>query len=284
MKLALLQLRSTDPSPSVNVEAALKWVDRVCDSDSPDLIVLPEFFNTTYFPQYPEVSAYWHLAEGLDGPAVAALRASAKENDVEIVAGIYEKAGKGLHFDTAIFIDRTGKIRDKYRKIHAPAILGGYEKLYYTPGSEYIVVQSDTGWRVGLLICYDWRFPEASRILAASGADVIVMPFATPPMNMWREALATRAWENQLFVAACNRVGQDGEWRFSGESLICSPLGEVIASGGSATEESIVASLSLDLIEDARRNDFNWRDRRPDTYGPVAETHESLLRRGLRND
>ena len=275
MRIALLQIGCRSCSSGDNVDNAARWVEEAYRTYNPDLIVLPEFFNTCYFPQYNDIQRYWNLAEPLDGRAVTALREQARDLSTCIAAGIYERGSTGIHFDTAVFVESDGSLAGAYRKIHAPAVPGGYEKLYYVPGTQYSVFDTSTGWKVGLLICYDWRFPEAARSLAIGGADLILMPFATPPMRLWSEALRTRAWENQLYVATCNRVGQDGNWVFAGASLVADPWGDVVAEGG-ANEEIVVADLDIEQISRARGTDFNWRDRRPDTYHALVRAADAL--------
>ena len=277
MRIVLLQVSIQSHKSSNNVEYVGEWVREACRKYAPDLVVLPEFFHAFYFPQHSDVQRYWSLAEPLDGPAVTALREWARDLKTCIVAGIYERASMGIQFDTAVMVESDGSVAGTYRKVHAPGVSGGYEKLYYVPGSQYPVFTTSTGWKVGLLICYDWRFPEAARSLAVRGAELILMPFATPPMRLWSEVLRTRAWENQLYVAACNRVGQDGSWAFAGRSLVADPWGDVIAEGGSE-EQIIVADIDVEQIGLARSTDFNWRDRRPDTYGDLVRPPDAPIR------
>jgi predicted amidohydrolase len=269
MRLALIQLRSSASEPGENVAAALRRIDSAAELGQHDLFVLPEFFNTPYFAQSPEIGRHVGYAEPEDGPSLTAVREKARSLGTSVVASIYEDAGPGLLFDTAFLIGPDGELAGRYRKTHAPAIEGGYEKLYYRPGSEFPVFAVGP-WRVGILICYDWRFPEAARSLAVQGAELIVLPFATPPMRMWNEGLRTRAWENQVYVAACNRVGLDGDWDFSGTSLVADPYGELVAQASDSEEDVLSVELSLERLRAARLDDFNWRDRRPELYGAVA--------------
>jgi N-carbamoylputrescine amidase len=271
MKLTLLQLGAR-ASVDENVQLAVTTIFHAAETHNADLLVLPEFFNTIYFPQYSDVAQYWSLAEGRDDSSLTAVRDAARTTQTAVVASMYERWRTGIHFDTAFFIDREGAIQGDYNKVHAPGIDGGYEKLYYRPGDLFSVVAFD-GWQIGLLLCYDWRFPEACRALAALGADLIILPFATPQMTMWEEGLRTRAWENQVYLAACNRVGRDGAWQFSGDSLIIDPYGTVLARGSSTDDDIVVADLELARISEARLTDFNWRDRRPDVYGALVQSY-----------
>ena len=148
--------------------------------------MLPEFFNTVYFPQYSNVGSYWSFAEPEDGKTVRTIADAASTLGVTVVAPIYEEAHAGLHFDTAFVINPSGEIVSRTRKTHAPLVEGGYEKLYYTPGSRFPVFDV-SGWRCGISICYDWRFPEVARSLAVQGAELIIMPFAARPVRMRKD-------------------------------------------------------------------------------------------------
>ena len=225
MRIALLQIGCRSCRSGDNVDNAARWVEEAYRTYNPDLIVLPEFFNTCYFPQYNDVPRYWTLAEPLDGRAVTALREQARDLSTCIAAGIYERGSTGIHFDTAVFVESDGSLTGVYRKVHAPAVPGGYEKLYYVPGTQYSVFDTSMGWKVGLLICYDWRFPEAARSLAIGGADLILMPFATPPMRLWSEALRTRAWENQAVRGYLQSSGPGWQLGVRGCKSRCGSLG-----------------------------------------------------------
>lgn len=263
MRIAVAQF-SAVADKVTNVEKAARLVRRAA-AEGADLVVLPEFFNTIYFPQYSDVRTHWSLAEPDDGVTIQTIARTAQEAGVTIVAPIYEEAQPGLHYDTAFVIGTTGEIVAKYRKTHAPLVEGGYEKMYYTPGSQFPVFVVN-GWRCGVTICYDWRFPEAARSLGVQGAELIVMPFAARPVPMWEEVLRTRAWENQAYVAVCNKVGQDDNWLFAGRSMIIDPFGEVLARCGSEDDALILANLDRGDLRRAGVADFNWRDRRPEIY------------------
>jgi N-carbamoylputrescine amidase len=274
VKIALAQF-GAGPETGANIEKAVNMIERAARDRDADLVVLPEFFNTIYFPQYPKVETYWPLAERADGPALSAIKAVAAAHRVHVVAPIYEEAHPGLHYDTAFLVDAAGEIRGRYRKTHAPLVEGGYEKLYYTAGTRYPVFDVH-GWRCGITICYDWRFPEAARALGVQGAELIIMPFAARQTRMWHEALATRAWENQAYVAVCNKVGRDDGWLFSGRSFVVDPFGEIVVEAGSEGDELITATLDRETLRRARVSDFNWRDRRPELYAPLTTQADEI--------
>lgn len=275
MRIALAQF-GAGPDKADNVVRARRFIETAAADHGADLVVLPEFFNTIYFAQYADVRRYWDLAEPEDGTSLGAIAEQAAASGVHVVAPIYEEATAGRHFDTAFVVDPAGTVVCRYRKTHAPLVETGFEKLYYTPGSQFPTFEVN-GWCCGISICYDWRFPEAARAVAVKGAELIVMPFAARRTRMWEEALRTRAWENQAYVAVCNKVGQDGGWRFSGLSFVADPFGEVVARAGSEQEELVVATLDRAVLREARVSDFNWRDRRPEIYGDLTIPADACL-------
>jgi predicted amidohydrolase len=273
MKIALAQF-GAGTDIAANVATAVEWIERAA-AEGAELVVLPEFFNTPYFPQYSSVADHWSLAETSNGRTITAVREAAERRRITVVATIYEEAHAGLHYDTAFVVAPSGEIVERYRKTHAPLVPNGYEKLYYTPGTRFPVF-TVSGWTCGISICYEWRFPEVARTLAVRGAELIVMPFAARRARMWDEALRTRAWENQTYVAVCNKVGLDDTWQFAGNSFIADPFGAVVAHGGSEGDALIVATLDRELLREARLTDFNWRDRRPELYGALTTSPDEL--------
>jgi N-carbamoylputrescine amidase len=191
-----------------------------------------------------------------------------------VLSTIFEIARPGLYYDTAMLIDPEGEIVGKYRKVH-PAALLSLEKIYFRGGSSFAVFRLGE-WTLGISICYDNLFPESCRCLALNGAELILAPYATPIGDPWENFLSTRALENGVYFAACNHVGQEGEWNFSGKSMLIDPFGKIVAQA-SATEEQIL-TLDIDRAQviAARRRFPLFRDRRPDTYGAIASRSESL--------
>jgi N-carbamoylputrescine amidase len=256
-----------------NVERACAHIDAAVADDQPDLIVLPEFFNTVYFAQWRDTSLIdW--AERDDGPSVIAIRERARRHGVAVVATIFEAESAGLYYDTAILIDRSGAIVGKYRKVQ-PAAVQSLEKLFFRYGSHFPVFTLD-GWRVGLNICYDTLFPESARCSALNGAELIVVPFAAPQQLLWRDLMRTRAFDNGVYFAPCNKVGTEGEWTFGGQSMIVDPLGEVVKEAGSTADEVVSVVLDRDAVFAARRRYPMFRDRRPELYAPITTATEDL--------
>jgi N-carbamoylputrescine amidase len=273
MRIALIQMNSRAAARDENVRRACAFIDEAARGRA-EMIVLPEFFNTEYFPQYRDYR-YMDYAESDDGPTQTCMKAKARQHGVHIVSTIFEMSRPGLHYDTAMLIGPEGEIRGKYRKVH-PAALLSLEKIYFRGGSSFPVFRAGE-WRVGFSICYDNLFPESCRSLALNGAELIVAPYATPIDDPWENFLSTRALENGVYLAACNHVGQEGEWRMSGKSMVIDPRGKVLAQASGAEEEILFMDLDCACVIEARRRFPLFRDRRPDAYGAITSATESLL-------
>jgi N-carbamoylputrescine amidase len=271
MRISLIQMNSKEGDRDFNVEKACLRAQEAI-SDHPDIIVLPEFFNTEYFPQYRDYK-YMEYAERDDGYTISRVRELSKKYSVHIIATIYEREGPAFYYDTAMIINPEGKIIGKYRKVH-PSAVKSLEKIYFKGGSSFFVFVIN-GWKVGIAICYDWRFPESIRCLALQGAELVVIPFATSTIDMWPKAMPTRAWENGLYIAACNKVGQEGDWNFPGGSMIVDPEGNIVKSAGNK-EEIIMADLDLSLVYQAHVKSPTFRDRRPEVYKMISTFEEEI--------
>jgi N-carbamoylputrescine amidase len=271
MKLSLIQMNSGGDRDD-NLARALKLIDAAAAAEHPDLIVVPEFFNTIFFAQYRDPS-HMDLAEPDDGPTITAIQERARAHRCHIVATIFERESAGLCYDTAMLIDPDGAIVGKYRKVH-PAAVQSLEKIYFRYGSYFPVFRVGE-WRVGINICYDTFFPESARCTALNGADLIVVPFAAPKQALWRDVMRTRAFDNGVWFAPCNKVGIEGEWNFPGQSMIVDPTGQVVAEAGEA-EETISASLDLGAVTATRQRYPMFRDRRPELYGPIRAATEDI--------
>ncbi len=273
MKLSLIQMTSRTAARDENVERACNFISRAA-ADGANLIVLPEFFNCEYFPQYRDYQ-YMDYAESDSGPTTQRMRAQAKGLKVWIVSTIFELERPGLYYDTAMLINPEGEIVGKYRKVH-PAALLSLEKIYFRGGSSFPVFKVEE-WTVGISICYDNLFPESCRCLALRGAELIIAPYATPIADPWENFLTTRALENGAFLAACNHVGREGNWQMSGKSMIISPAGKIAVQASSAEEEIISYDLFRDEVFTARRNFPLFRDRKPEVYAAISTPMEALL-------
>jgi N-carbamoylputrescine amidase len=274
LKLALIQMNSSDDRDA-NLAKAGAMIDQACAEHRPDLVLIPEFFNIPYVFQYRD---YRHIdrAERDDGPSISMVRERAIRHKVHVMATIFEEERAGIYFDTAILIAPTGDIVGKYRKVH-PAARRSLEKIYFRHGTTFPVFRIGD-WRIGTIICYDTFFPESARAAALNGAEVILVPFATPDVNCWRPMMRTRAFENGAYFAPCNKVGREGEWTFMGSSMIVDPYGEIVTELDDAKEGIIAAELSRAKVFEARRYNPMMRDRRPDLYLPITTASEDIPR------
>ncbi len=280
MKITLIQMRSDSNARDENVAKACKYIDQAA-RDQPDIIVLPEMFNREYFCRHQD-SKYMDYAETDDGYTITRVKQKAREHQVYIVAAIFEQAPAGHYYDTAMLLDPQGKIAGKYRKIHPSPI----ERRYFRAASEFRVFEVK-GWKVGLATCYDNWFPESARCLALMGAELIIAPFATGRPDPWEQVLVTRAIDNEVYLAACNHVGQEeqqdqaGETEAfvgSGKSLIVDPVGEIVAKASPTEEEIISAELDHNAVLQARKNRPFWTFRKPEAYRIICMLPEDLFR------
>ncbi len=272
MKISLIQMNSR-VNRDENVERALEYVAGAA-RDGAEMVVVPEFFNREYFPQYRDYK-YMDYAEPDDGYTTTRMKDAARAHGIWLVSTIFEMERPGLYYDTAMLIDPEGKIAGKYRKVH-PAALLSLEKIYFRGGSSFPVFRLGE-WTVGISTCYDNLFPESCRCLAVRGAELIIAPYATPVADPWENFLTTRALENGVYFAACNHVGQEGEWRMSGKSMVISPGGKILIQASGTEEQTIAWEIERDEVVRARRNFPLMRDRRPDAYGEIARPVEELL-------
>jgi N-carbamoylputrescine amidase len=272
MRLTLIQMNSRAAARDENVERACGFIDQAAQAGS-DLVVLPEFFNNEYFPQYRDYR-YMDYAEAEDGYTQSRIVDRARRHGLYILSTIFEMARPGLYYDTAMLIGRDGAILGKYRKVH-PAALLSLEKIYFRGGSSFPVFRLDE-WTMGISTCYDNLFPESCRCLALNGAELIVAPYATPVADPWENFLSTRALENGVYFAACNHVGREGEWIMSGKSMIIDPLGKIIRQASSVDEELLTIEIDRTQVIEARRKFPLFRDRRPDSYSAITSPTKSL--------
>ncbi|MBZ5520945.1 MAG: acyltransferase [Acidobacteriia bacterium] len=241
------------------------------------ILCLQEIFYGPYF--CAEQNARWYeMTEPVpDGPTIKLMQKVAAKHRMAIIVPIYEKEMTGLYYNTAAVIDADGKYLGKYRKHHIPQVAPGFwEKFYFTPGDTgYITFQTQYA-RIGVYICYDRHFPEGARILGLNGAEIVFNPSATVAglsEYLWELEQPAHAVANGYFVGALNRVGKEAPWNigeFYGKSYFCNPRGKIIAQAGRHKDELVVADLDLDMIAEVRNTWQFFRDRRPDSYGPLV--------------
>jgi N-carbamoylputrescine amidase len=253
------------------------------------LVLLQELHNGAYFCQHESVDEF-DLAEPIPGPSTARLSALAKQHGVVLVSSLFEKRAAGLYHNTAVVFDADGSLAGKYRKMHIPDDPGFYEKFYFTPGDlGFTPIQTSVG-KLGVLVCWDQWYPEAARMMALAGAELLLYPTAIgwDPTDAQDEKNRQRdAWvlshrghavANGLPVLSCNRVGHEASplgasgIDFWGNSIVLGPQGEVIAEAG--TDASLLlAKVDLQRSEHVRRIWPFLRDRRIDAYSDLTKRY-----------
>jgi N-carbamoylputrescine amidase len=282
-RVGLVQMRCTS-DPAANVAAAVAHV-REAAARGAGVVCLPELFRTEYFCQREDV-ALFDLSEPVPGPTTDALAAVARDTGVVVVGSIFERRAAGVYHNTAVVLDADGRLAGRYRKMHIPDDPLYYEKFYFTPGDlGFVAVPTRVG-PVGTLVCWDQWYPEAARLTALAGADILFYPTAigwhprekaevgARQLAAWQTIQRAHAIANGVYVAAVNRVGHEGAagggLEFWGGSFVADPFGAVIAEAGTATEEVLVAECDRAHLEDVRRNWPFLRDRRVDAYAPIT--------------
>ena len=235
------------------------------------ILGLQEVFNGPYF--CPSQDKRWYeAAEPVPGPTVERLQPIAKKYNMVIVVPIYEKAMRGLYYNTAAVIDADGTYLGKYRKQHIPQVAGFWEKFFFTPGDGGYPVFKTKYATIGVYICYDRHFPEGWRALGLNGAEIVFNPSATVAglsQYIWKVEQPAAAVANGYFVAASNRVGTEAPWgigKFYGTSYFVNPRGEMEAVASEDNDELLIADLDLSKIDEVRNTWQFFRDRRPDAY------------------
>lgn len=255
-----------------------------------ELVVLQELHRGLYFCQQ-EISDHFDQAETIPGPSTEALGNLARQLNVVIVASLFEKRGVGLHHNTAVVIERDGSIAGKYRKMHIPDDPGYYEKFYFTPGDlGFNPIQTSVG-KLGILVCWDQWFPEAARLMAMAGADLLIYPTAigwTPSEDEVEKDRQREAWitvqrahaiANGLPVVSVNRVGHEPDpaggcgLDFWGSSFVTGPQGEFLWVAPVDQEVNAVVEIDLQRSEAVRRMWPYLRDRRTDHYGDLLKIY-----------
>lgn len=280
VRIALVQMSCVE-NPQENLRKAQERI-RQAAAGGANIVCLQELFTTLYFCQTEEYEPFGY-AEPIPGPSTAALQELATELGVVIVASLFEIRAKGMHHNTAAVIDADGSYLGKYRKMHIPDDPGFYEKFYFVPGDlGYKVFDTKFG-TIGVLICWDQWYPEAARLTALRGADILFYPtaigWATSETSQEVRASQRQAWKtshlghavaNGVFVAAANRAGTEGELEFWGNSFVSDPFGQVIAEAAHNREEILYADCDLSKIGFYRSHWPFMRDRRIDSYGGIT--------------
>jgi N-carbamoylputrescine amidase len=248
------------------------------------IICLQELFNIPYFCTRQD-PALFDLAEAVPGPTTEILAALAADLGVVIIVPLFEKRGPGLYHNTVAVIDADGTVLGRYRKMHIPQDPGFEEKFYFTPGDLGYQVWETRFGKIGVLICWDQWYPEAARLTALAGAEILFYPTAIGWLRSEKAALGAAqhcAWEtvqrghavaNGCYVVAVNRTGPQDDTEFWGQSFVANPYGEIVAKASVDRDEALVVPCDLQVVEDFRRIWPFFRDRRVDTYGPLTKRY-----------
>ena len=281
LPVALVQ-HACGPSRKDNLQSSLEGIRKAAGQGA-QLILLQELHSSLYFCQ-TENTRYFDLAEPIPGPTTNLLAELAAELQVVIVASLFEKRATGLYHNTAVVLERDGSLAGRYRKMHIPDDPGYYEKFYFTPGDLGFQPITTSLGKLGVLICWDQWFPEAARLMALAGADLLLYPTAIgwdPNDNLVEQQRQHDAWltiqrahgvANGLPVLSCNRVGiektaeTDGEIHFWGSSFVTGPQGELLAQAPVDQDSVLLADIDLQRSEEVRRIWPYLRDRRIDAY------------------
>jgi N-carbamoylputrescine amidase len=282
--IGLVQMRMSS-DPAANLDRAVSHI-REAARRGARVVCLSELFRTPYFCQR-EDAALFDLAEPIPGPTSDALAKIARELGVVVVASLFERRAAGVYHNTAVVLDADGTERGRYRKMHIPDDPLYYEKFYFTPGDLGFRAFDTAVGKVGTLVCWDQWYPEAARLTALAGADVLFYPtaigwhprekaeYGAAQVNAWQVMQRAHAIANGVYVAAVNRVGHegsaDGGIEFWGTSFVSDPFGVVIAEAPRDDEAVLVVECDRAHQEDVRRNWPFLRDRRIDAYAPISK-------------
>ncbi|MDH3256368.1 MAG: carbon-nitrogen hydrolase [Nitrospinota bacterium] len=274
VRIGLVQM-ACGKDAEANMETAKEGI-RQAAGQGAQIICLQELFQTPYFCQ-TEDHAHFNRAETIPGPSTEAMSPLAVELGVVLILPLFEKRSTGIYHNTAVVIDADGTIAGRYRKMHIPDDPGFYEKFYFTPGDTGFQTIPTRFGKIGVLICWDQWFPEAARLTALSGAQILFYPTAIG-YQAFDEAIAEKqaqAWQtiqkahsiaNGVFTVVVNRVGQEDQLNFWGRSFVSDPFGEVLAVASPKKPEVLIVDCDLGLIEETRQGWPFLRDRRVDTY------------------
>jgi N-carbamoylputrescine amidase len=293
LPVALVQERNIADEGRGAAEANLARIEqRVAEAagNGARLVLLQELHNGAYFCQHQDVGEFEH-AEPIPGPSTERLGALAKKHDVVIVGSLFERRGAGLYHNTAVVLERDGSLAGKYRKMHIPDDPGFNEKFYFTPGDlGFTPIDTSVG-RLGVLVCWDQWYPEAARLMALAGAELLLYPTAIGwdpdddqaekdrQRNAWILSHRGHAVANGLPVLSCNRTGHEASpvgrsgIDFWGSSHVLGPQGEFLAEAPVDAPQVLMAEVDLGRSEHVRRIWPFLRDRRIDAYGDLLKRY-----------
>ena len=278
--LGLAQMACSD-RPRANLDKAVAAIQGAARQGA-QIICLQELFGARYFCQREDVLQF-ALSEPVPGPTTERLSQLAAAHQVVLIVPVFEKRAEGIFHNTAVVIDADGALLGQYRKMHIPDDPLYYEKFYFTPGDLGFRTFHTRYARIGVLICWDQWFPEAARLAALNGAQLLFYPSAigNHPDDSAQEHQAQReAWQimhrshavaNGLYVAAVNRVGQEGALNFWGTSFVSDPFGRILKQASADNEETLIVPCALDRLNTTRQYWPFFRDRRIDAYAGLTK-------------
>src|SRR5690606_27633739 len=278
VKIGTIQM-SCGADKATNLNKAIDQI-RIAAAKGAEIICLQELFTSLYFCDVERYDNF-DLAESIPGPSTEALQATAAELEVVIVASLFEKRAEGLYHNTTAVIDADGSYLGKYRKMHIPDDPGFYEKFYFTPGDLGYKVFKTKFAKIGILFCWDQWYPEAARITALMGAELLFYPTAIvwaltkdtgtkyKQYNAWKTIQRSHAIANGIPVVSVNRVGIEAGVRFWGGSFIANPFGALVYKASHEDEETVVTEVDLNQSDYYRSHWPFLRDRRIDSYESI---------------
>ncbi len=288
LTIALVQM-SVPADPAESVAKAEHFV-RQAARQGANVVCLPELFRTPYFCQHEDANMF-DLAEPVPGPTSDLLAAVARQEQVVVLASLFERRGPGIYHNTLAVLDATGELSGLYRKMHIPDDPGYYEKYYFAPGDTGFKAFDTAYGRIGTLVCWDQWYPEAARLTALQGALVLFYPtaigwhpeekriYGAEQLEAWITVQRGHAVANGVYVAAVNRIGHEVPSgggpgiEFWGNSFVAGPMGEILCRGRADSEEILLARVDPARVETVRRHWPFLRDRRIDAYGGITSRY-----------
>lgn len=282
VNLALVQM-NCGRDKQANVDKAVERIAEAARAGA-HIVCLQEVFNTQY-PCQTEDHVNFELAEEIPGPTSQRLQAAAKQNAVVVTCSIFERRTHGLYHNTAITFDVDGEMAGFYRKMHIPDDPLYYEKFYFTPGDLGFTVAQTKYAKLGVGVCWDQWYPEAARLFALRGAEILLYPTAIgwiheereqhgqTQHDSWETAMRAHAIANGVYVGAANRVGHEGGLQFWGASFVADPHGTIVKRGSHEQEELLIAECDLSQLDVVRTHWPFLRDRRVDAYDGITQRY-----------
>lgn len=283
--LGLIQT-SCGKDPAANQDKAVTQIRQAAKRGA-QVVCLQELFRSQYFCQ-SERYEYFRLAETIPGSSTKVLTRLAKQLKIVLVASLFERRAAGVYHNTAVVFDANGSLVGKYRKMHIPDDPLYYEKFYFTPGDLGFRAWQMRFGKIGVLVCWDQWYPEAARLTALQGAQILFYPTAIGwhpkeksklgqwQHDSWETIQRSHAIANGCYVVAVNRVGHEAPdggdgIEFWGQSFVADPRGQVLARASATNEETLIVPVDLESVDDQRTHWPFLRDRRVDAYNDITK-------------